>query len=341
VRSIFPSLEYVNVQLVATCDPQLEQAKACAKRYGADAAYSSLREAIKAGGLDAVLLVVGPGQHPELACEALDAGLHVWLEKPPSFDVAGVDRMIAAQKRSGKTVVVGFKKAFMPGTRRMRSFIESGRLGAVRTIQARFPMNVPSDGEAVLRDRRFTNWLGNGVHPLGFLAFMAGRPDSLTVTRAKTGGGFIVFEYANGIVANLHLAEGHGVSGPMERYEIVCERGHMILNNNVELRVYRPGYPFDYSKGADFAEGGEDVAALIYEPQHTLSVLSNKAVFMQGFVQEIDEFVKAVQSGEAPICGTLAQARIVMECYEAALLCKGERMHLQELPCNKLVRVEV
>jgi len=78
------------------------------------------------------------------------------------------------------------------------------------------------------------------------------------------------------------MAEGMSRSGPMERYEVVCEHGHMSWTTTSRLEVYRPGYPFDYRSGQDFAAGGEDVAALVYQPQWTLSTLENKAIFLQG-----------------------------------------------------------
>ena len=336
-RSILPSFDYLPVELVATCDVDRTRAEKYAAHFGAKAAFSSLDEVIARAGAEAVILVVGPKQHPDLACQALLAGLHVWLEKPPSMDVAGIDRIIAARNESGRNVAVGFKKVFMPAVGRMHYFLEklSFGFGAIRTISARFPMDVPADGPQVLADGRFTNWLGNGIHPLSLLVHLGGRPDSLIVHRAQLGGGFVALHYPSGAVGCLHMTEGQARSGPMERYEVVCEKGHMVLDNNVRLTVYRPGYPFDYRSGSDFAAGDEDVAALVYEPQNTLSTLENKAIFLQGFVQELDHFVDACLHNRAPTRGTLEFARAVMECYEAGLLSQGKLVRLNDLPSSQ------
>lgn len=330
-RSLLPCFDYLAVDLVAACDTDRARAETFAARYGAEAACASLEEVIARGDIDAVFLAVGPKQHPDLACRALAGGLAVWLEKPPSLDVAGVDRMIAARDAAGKPVVVGFKKAFMPALVRLKAFVDSGDFGAIRTIQGRFPMDIPADGARVLAEGRFTNWLGNGVHPLSALVCLGGRPDALVVHRSPLGGGFVVLHYPSGAVGALHLAEGHGRSGPMERYEVVCEKGHLALENNARLLVYRPGYPFDYRGGTDFAAGDAGVAALIYEPQHTLSTLENKAIFLQGFVGEMEHFVDACLNHVAPTRGTLEFARAVMECYEAGLLSQGRTIRLDEL----------
>src|SRR5437016_12973369 len=142
-RSLFPCFDYLPVELVATCDLDLERARAYAARFGGRAAFGSLGEVLAETDAEAVLLSVGPAQHPELACHALAAGRHVWMEKPPAMDAAGVDRMIAARDAAGKFATVGFKKIFMPAMRKMKALLESGKWGRIRTIQARFPMDVP------------------------------------------------------------------------------------------------------------------------------------------------------------------------------------------------------
>jgi len=322
-RSIFPCLDYLPVELVATCDLDAARARDYAARFGARAAYASLEELLGREAPEALLLVVGPRQHPELTCHGLAAGAHVWMEKPPAMDVAGVERMITARDAAGKYVAVGFKKVFMPALRRMKALLESGRWGRIRTIQGRYPLDLPADGPAVLAEGRATNWLDNGVHALSAMLALGGRPEGLVAHRSTHGGGFILLFFADGAVGSLHLAQGHSMSGPLERYEVVGEQGHLVLDNNTRLTVYRPGYPFDYRSGTDFTAGGEEVAALVYEPQHTLSTLENKAIFLQGFASELEHFVSSCLEARPPTLGTLEFARDVMRCYEASLRSQG------------------
>ncbi|MCG3181961.1 MAG: Inositol 2-dehydrogenase/D-chiro-inositol 3-dehydrogenase [Phycisphaerae bacterium] len=338
-RSILPCFDYLPLTLVACVDPQIERARACARQFGGQRAAASLAEALAPGDVQGVLLVVGPRQHPDLACEALAAGLHVWLEKPPAQDAAGVQRMIEAQRAAaaraagpGPAVVVGFKKAFMPVTRRMKKFLAEPRFGAIQSILARFPMDVPPDGSAVLAERRFTNWLGNGIHPLSTMIELGGRPRSVVVHRAGAGGGFVVLQFASGAVGCLHLAEGSARSVPFERYEVICEHGHMVNENNARLIVAPPGYRADYGLADDFTAPADDPAqaAMIFEPQHTLSMLENKAIFLQGFVGELDHWATAALGGRAPTLGTLQFALSVMQTYEAALLSDGRPVPMPE-----------
>ncbi len=327
-RSLVPCLPYLPVKPVMCCDLNLERARTYARWFGFDQACASLDEALAHPDVQAVILSVGARWHPELTCQALAAGRHVWLEKPPARRTAEIDRMIAAREAAGRQVVVGFKKMFMPAVKRMKQVLEAGHFGPLRTIAGRFPMDVPPGGAAVLEEPQETNWLNNGVHPLSLLVHLGGDPIAVTVHRTPRGGGFCVVEFASGALASLHLALGHSQSGAMERYECVCERGHMVLENNTRLTIHRPGYPFDYRQGVDFAAGGDDVAALVFEPQCTLSTMENKTFVLQGFLAELDHFVTAVLAGEATSLGTLEQARAIMACYEAALVSEGQRIAL-------------
>ena len=329
-RSILPSFDYLAVDLVVTCNRHLERAQVYARRWGAQAAVASIEEVIARGDVEAVFLVVGAREHPELAVKALTAGLHVWMEKPPAEDVAGIERMLAARDASRKVAAVGFKKMFMPGLQRMKAFLDEGRFGKMRTIVVRYPMGLRRRAPG-LPVEDFNDWLQNGSHALSVFVYLAGRPEALTVHASPDGSGFVVLDFPDGTVGCLHLALGHSISGPLERYEVVCEHGHMVLENNRELRVYRPGYPFHYGKTADFTAGGEDVAALVYEPQFSFATMENKALFIQGFVPELDHFVNACLGGQAATVGTLEQARTVLECYEAGLWSGGKRVLLDDL----------
>ncbi len=64
-------------------------------------------DAFLASGLDAVIVASPNYLHAEHAAAALDAGLHVLVEKPMAIDLAGCDRVLAAAERSGRVLAVG------------------------------------------------------------------------------------------------------------------------------------------------------------------------------------------------------------------------------------------
>ena len=90
-RNILPAMHYLPVRLKAFCDINLDLARQTGEEYGVEACFKNAGEMYQSEELDAVFVVVSPEMHPELVCEALEVGLHVWMEKPPAVLASEVD----------------------------------------------------------------------------------------------------------------------------------------------------------------------------------------------------------------------------------------------------------
>jgi predicted dehydrogenase len=99
-------------RVAALADPSRKVREALAARYGIPGVHSSHTELIAAGGLDAVVICSPHGAHAEAILEALDAGLHVFVEKPLCITLTDVDRIIAARDRAARVVQVGYMNRF-------------------------------------------------------------------------------------------------------------------------------------------------------------------------------------------------------------------------------------
>jgi len=319
-------MTFLPISLCAICDINLERAQATASQYGVKAVYASSREMYQNEELDAVFLCVSPQLHPELTCEAFDAGLHVWLEKPPAMRASEVEEMI--RHRKDKVAVVGFKKAFMPSTQKVIEIFSKEGYGPLRSILAVYSMTIPTDGEKALRERQSTNWLSNGCHPLSLMIAVGGAVSAVTVHRAADGGGICVLEFANGAMGNFHLANGGNSSQPLERYSFFGNGCHAVIDNSLRVTFQR-GIPFKYGETTNYAPDGFDSGAVVWEPQNCQATLENKALFTQGFYNEMRYFCDQALKGEPAEKGNLEFALEVMKVYEAALLSNGDRVDIK------------
>ena len=232
-RNVLPTLHYLPVRLRAVCDPNLALAQKTAAEYGCKA-YASTKELYAAEKLEAVFIAVGPQWHPPLAMEAFGAGVNVWLEKPVALRAADVQEMIKA--RGSRCGVVGFKKVFMPSTQKALEVIGSAQYGGLKTMLAVYPMDMPADGRGVLEGRKFTNWLGNGVHPLSLMLAAGGKVAAVTAIGGKLGGGVVALEFASGVAGTFHMASG---PQPIERYEFFADKWHLEIDNSLRVRLER------------------------------------------------------------------------------------------------------
>src|SRR5207245_6827630 len=71
------------------------------------------------GGLDAIVVSSPAGTHAEVVLAALEAGLHVFVEKPMCITLADADAIVAARDRASRIVQVGTMKRFDPAYERM------------------------------------------------------------------------------------------------------------------------------------------------------------------------------------------------------------------------------
>ena len=101
-------------ELAGLVEPSETVRDALAARYGIPATHADYRALLDAGRLDAVVICSPAGTHAEVALAALEAGLHVFVEKPMCITLADADAIVAARDRAGKVVQVGYMKRFDP-----------------------------------------------------------------------------------------------------------------------------------------------------------------------------------------------------------------------------------
>jgi predicted dehydrogenase len=324
-RNLLPAMNYLPVTLQAVCDTNRPLAEKTAAQYGAKGCYDNTAEMYRREKLDAVFLCVSPLVHPQLACEAFGAGLHVWMEKPPAMRASEVADMISHRK--DRVAVVGFKKAFMPATRKVIEIFSDKQFAPLRNILAVYPMTIPDDGEAVLAGRTIINWLRNGCHPLSMCMAVGGKVNAVTVHRGSDGGGACILEFASGAIGNFHLASGRNKGQPIERYSFFGDECHVVIDNGLRVTLQR-GIPFEYSQTTTFAPEGYDSGGIVWEPQNREGTLENKALFTQGIYDEMMYFCTHALSGKPAERGSLEFTLEVMKVYEAALLSNGRRIEI-------------
>jgi predicted dehydrogenase len=123
-------------ELAAVADPSRIVREAIAARYGVPGVHADYRGLLDAGGLDAVLVASPHATHAPVVLSALDAGLHVFVEKPLCISLADADRIVEARDRTRQIVQVGFMKRHDPAFERMLAELppDAGSLRYVRVL---------------------------------------------------------------------------------------------------------------------------------------------------------------------------------------------------------------
>lgn len=122
------------VQLVAVADPR---PPAEGTLPDGVATFASLEELLAGGPVPDVVILATPIQtHAPLALAAIAAGADVYVEKPPMASLAQFDEVLAAARRAGRLVQVGFQSLGSQALPALDRIVESGELGEVRGLSA-------------------------------------------------------------------------------------------------------------------------------------------------------------------------------------------------------------
>jgi len=106
-------------ELTELAEPSATVREALGARHRIPRLHADYRGLLEEGGLDAILVSSPAGAHAEVVLAALDAGLHVFVEKPMCITLADADAIIAARDRAARVVQVGTMKRFDPAYERM------------------------------------------------------------------------------------------------------------------------------------------------------------------------------------------------------------------------------
>jgi predicted dehydrogenase len=135
LRGILPHLTQPDVadrvMVAALCDPVTERANAAAERFGVEKIFESLDEMVASRDVDAVTIASPIGLHFEHCRLALEAGLHVHVNKTLSTTVAEADTLIALAGDRDLRLVASPGEVLRPQVTRARELIASGAIGEV------------------------------------------------------------------------------------------------------------------------------------------------------------------------------------------------------------------
>jgi len=129
-----------DVEIVAGCDLIPGKAKAFFEKHGVEGVKTDYKDDVdmiadKSLNLDAVTICTYNRQHAAPAIHALEAGLHVLLEKPFTVTTEEAIEVMRAEKKSGKVLSIGFQPRLVANMQMIKKIVQSGELGKIYYIQ--------------------------------------------------------------------------------------------------------------------------------------------------------------------------------------------------------------
>jgi UDP-N-acetylglucosamine 3-dehydrogenase len=157
--------------LHAVCTRRPERLREVAERFGVERAYTDYHDLLADPDVEVISVVTMWDQHVAPAVAALQAGKHVFLEKPMASTVADCDRILAAAAAAPGRFMVGHVCRFNPRYAAAKAQIEAGGVGDIVSLYAR--RNLPTWVTAGVLDK-IGPIVGDAVHDTDLMLWYTG-----------------------------------------------------------------------------------------------------------------------------------------------------------------------
>jgi predicted dehydrogenase len=270
--SLMPSLPFIEeIDLVAVCDLKRDLAARNARNFGAAGVYVDVSTMLAEQRPDAVLVVGPPQIHEELGLQALEAGCHLFVEKPSSPSVAGAKRLADAAQRAGRRGQVGHMMRHAAPIRIARDLVQAPEFGTILSVRCRYTTwptpAMPAASGWGGAEEDWAYMLNQGGHPIDLLRHFAGDVVRVAGFAGRGRGAAKVFqvavECAGGTVGVLDLQDSF--DGWTTALEVVGD-GLAVVSVDDLGRVARTSGERRTPSEAD-AFG---TSQYVWEPHHTL-----------------------------------------------------------------------
>ncbi|MFI6348447.1 Gfo/Idh/MocA family protein [Streptomyces sp. NPDC050560] len=306
--------------LVRVADRERERAERLAARFGAEAT-DDIGAAMTRDDIDAVAVCTPSGNHADLAVAALEAGKHVVVEKPLDITLEAADRILAAERASGRTVAVISQRRFQPAPAFVHEAITAGRLGRVTSAVAESTFWRPQEyyDSGGWRGTRAVDGGGalmnQGIHALDLLVWMLGEPVEVRAFDACLAHARIDVEdtvsaairFASGALGTL-TATTAAYPGLPVRLAVHGDQGSAVIERE-ELTYFHT------------REGQEPGAEHAHHQAPVLPEPAGQDSIDTAHRDQYLDFLAAVAEGRPPLVGTREGRRalqVVLAVYESA-----------------------
>jgi len=193
-------------ELAWLCDSDLEQHSGLAQRYPQARLTTAFDEVLADDSVEAIVIATPVPTHYDLARRSLEAGKHVFVEKPPAMRGAELEDLCELSEERGLVLMPGHLLLYHPGVKKLKEIVGSGELGDVLYVYGN------RQNLGTFRTNENALW-SLGVHDLSVLLYLIEEEPSEVRAHGSaflTGGVedvvFCYLKFPSGKMAHMHLS---------------------------------------------------------------------------------------------------------------------------------------
>ncbi|KAB0676194.1 Gfo/Idh/MocA family protein [Aureimonas leprariae] len=241
-----------NSELAALVTGDPVKAHKLAKLYGIKAwTYEQYGDLLKSGEIDAAYVATPNFLHREYTVPALEAGIHVLLEKPMASSVEEAEAIIAAKAKGGAKLMIAYRLHHEPGTVEMITRARNGDFGELRYFSSTFSQNISEKNS-----RGHNGYWGGpvpdmGAYPLNAVRNLFGQePTEVHAVGTKTPGRG--FNFHDTVAVTLRF-EGERVAQFTVSYATAPSESFALVGDKASIHA-SPCFGFGPKVGISYVE---------------------------------------------------------------------------------------
>lgn len=306
-----------DVELTAICDVWPKALESAAGAAPDAKPFTDFDEMCRSGVIDAVVIATPNTFHAAAVRSALEAGLHVYCEKPLAVTVGGCRELGSIAERTGRFLQVGFQHRFQHGYASAKRIVSSGEIGLLRRADMRGTDWFRPNAYFAKRAWRAT-WeqAGGGVlmmqaiHQLDSYLWIAGMPERVRASAWRARPGVEVEDDVYAVLSfpgHVHGMLSASTLDPagINRLELTCDSGSLHATGS-KLRRAR----WDEPTSTMLAERTElfEAVALSWDD---VEPAGDAMTFDECVAACHRDFVEAIDGGRSPLIDAAEAAKAV------------------------------
>ena len=232
--TMLPVLSEINAPLYAIASAAGLSGTTLAKKHKIGKSTTDYKSILSDPTIDLVIITTRHNEHAHMALEALQAGKHVFVEKPLALNKEELNKIIKAYK-GDKTLTVGFNRRFSPHMTKAKELIGNVPMNVIATMNAG---NIPASvwvHDMTVGGGRI---VGEACHYMDLITYLTGsRIKAVCMNamgqnpQANTDNASILLQYENGSTGVINYFANGSKSYSKERIEIYAQERTLITDN--------------------------------------------------------------------------------------------------------------
>jgi predicted dehydrogenase len=333
--------EVPNAQLISVCDLKPERLAGVQTRYPAVEITSDFGDLLKDARVHAVAIATPVSTHFDLALRALQAGKHVFVEKPIASTPEEAERLVDEADRRGLILAVDHTFVHTGAVRKMRELVDDGVGDVYYYDSVRVNLGLFQHDVSVIWDL--------AVHDLSIMDYvLPARPVAVSATGVSHVAGepeniaYLNLLFANNLIAHVHV---NWLAPVKVRRTLVGGSRKMIVYDDLEpsekIKVYDKGITLNGNgngngNGAGNGNGNRDKKYQMLVGYRTGDMWAPQLDMREALGVELREFITCIDQRTVPVADGHAGLRVVriLEAATRSLAERGRVIELEAARCT-------